>query len=167
MSRVHSFPPIAGPDAELLILGSMPGKASLRAGQYYAHSRNSFWPIIEQLFGIPAVLPYEQRCAGLIQRRLAVWDVLKTCTRASSLDADIDPASIIPNDFRLFLDAHPRVRAIYFNGGMAEQSFHRHVLPDLPEPANRLPRLRLLSTSPANASFSFDEKLTSWSVLRA
>jgi len=167
MSRVYSFPPIADHDAERLVLGSMPGKASLRANQYYAHARNGFWPIIEALFGIPAILPYDQRCARLVRQRVAVWDVLKTCTRSSSLDADIDPASIVANDFGAFFRDHPRIRAIYFNGAMAERSFRRHVLPGLPAAATGLPGVRLPSTSPANASFSFQQKLDRWRQLLA
>ena len=144
----------------------MPGKASLRANQYYAHTRNAFWPIVEALFGIAVDLPYDARCAGLLRQRLAVWDVLKTCTRASSLDSDIDPDSIVVNDFRAFFAAHSAIRVIYFNGAMAEQSFRRHVLHELPAAVAALPRIRLPSTSPANASFSFQRKLDSWTQLR-
>ena len=166
MSRVHSFPPIAGPDAESLVLGSMPGKASLRANQYDAHPRNAFWPIIEELFGIRVDLPYEQRCRRLQQQRLAVWDVLKTCTRSSSLDSDIDPGSMVANDLAGFFNSHPAIRAVYFNGAMAEQSFRRHVLAMLPAAVSALPMIRLPSTSPANASFSFEQKLNAWRQLR-
>lgn len=144
----------------------MPGKASLRANQYYAHPRNAFWPIIEALFDIDAGLPYEQRCARLMEQRLAVWDVLMSCKRSSSLDSDIDPASIVPNDFPAFFAEHPSIRAVYFNGAMAEQSFKRHVLSGLPTAIAELPRIRLPSTSPANASYSFQQKLDRWSRLR-
>ena len=167
MSRVYSFTPIADERAERLILGSMPGRASLRAGQYYAHPRNAFWPIIEALFGIPVDTAYESRCARLKAERLAVWDVLKTCTRSSSLDSDIDPASIVANDFNGFLDRQTRIRAIYFNGAMAEQAFVRHALPLLSARAEAIPRKRLPSTSPANASYSFARKLAAWRCLQA
>jgi len=145
----------------------MPGKASLQANQYYAHPRNAFWPIVEALFGIATELSYDERCTRLMAQRLAVWDVLKTCTRSSSLDADIDSASIVPNDFRAFFAAHPSIKAVYFNGAMAEQSFKRHVLAGLPAANAVLPRVRLPSTSPANASRSFAQKLDCWSQLRA
>ncbi|MGB5201398.1 MAG: DNA-deoxyinosine glycosylase [Sedimenticolaceae bacterium] len=165
MSRVYSFPPIADASAERLVLGSMPGKASLRVDQYYAHPRNAFWPIVGALFGVDPGLPYDERCARLIQQRLAVWDVLKTCTRHSSLDSDIEPASIVPNDFQGFFERHPTIRVVYFNGAMAERSFLRYVLPELPATLAALPRIRLPSTSPANASFSFERKLAAWRVL--
>jgi TDG/mug DNA glycosylase family protein len=166
VSKVHGFPPIAATDARLLILGSMPGKASLRANQYYAHPRNAFWPIVEALFGIHRTLHYEVRCAQLMLQRIAVWDVLKTCTRSSSLDSDIDESSIVANDFPAFFAAHPDIHAIYFNGAMAERSFRRHALGLLPEAQRRLPTVRLPSTSPANASYSFERKLAAWRSIR-
>jgi TDG/mug DNA glycosylase family protein len=151
--------------AEVLVLGSMPGKASLRANQYYAHPRNAFWPIFDEIFGIRRSLPYAQRCARLMQRRIAVWDVLKTCTRTSSLDSDIDPSSIEPNDFQTFFVEHPRIRAVYFNGALAEKMFNRYVLPSMSDPVADIPMVRLPSTSPANASYSFRQKLAQWRVL--
>lgn len=166
MSRVHGFPPIAAADARILVLGSMPGKASLRASQYYAHPRNAFWPIIESLFGIDRTLPYEVRCAQLMVQRVAVWDVLQTCTRSSSLDSDIDRSSIVANDFPAFFALHPDIRVIYFNGAMAEQSFRRYATGLLPEALQRLPTVRLPSTSPANATYSFDRKLAAWRSMR-
>jgi TDG/mug DNA glycosylase family protein len=162
VTRVHSFPPLSNERAVCLILGSMPGRASLQAGQYYAHPRNAFWPIIEQVFGIPGDLPYAQRCTQLLRRRVAVWDVLKTCTRTSSLDSDIVESTIVTNDFRTFFAKHPAIRYVYFNGAMAERTFARYVLPGLPGEFEALPRLRLPSTSPANASYSFGQKLVHW-----
>lgn len=162
MSRVHGFPPIADRRASLLILGSMPGRQSLEVGQYYAHPRNAFWPIIDCVFGIDRHLPYEARCRGLRTQRIALWDVLKTCNRPGSLDASIEPSSIVANDFVTFFAEHPGIRAVYFNGQMAEQAFRRHVLPDA---GSSLPTLRLPSTSPANASYSFERKLAAWRVI--
>ena len=116
MSRVHSFPPLADAQARLLILGSMPGKASLQANRYYAHPRNAFWPIVERLFHLAPGLAYDERCAQLVRQGVAVWDVLMSCTRESSMDADIDTSSIVPNDFAGFFAAHPAIGRIYFNG---------------------------------------------------
>lgn len=166
MSRVHSFPPLADPQAWLLILGSMPGKASLQANRYYAHPRNAFWPIVERLFHLAPGLAYDERCAQLVRQGVAVWDVLMSCTRESSLDADIDTSSIVPNDFAGFFAAHPAIGRIYFNGAMAQRVFDRHVAPRLPAGVAYLPRLRLPSTSPANAGYSFERKLACWRVIR-
>ena len=161
--HVHSFPPISDPTCRVLILGSMPGKASLRADQYYAHPQNAFWRILSEYFEIPAGGAYEQRVAGLLRHRLAVWDVLRSCTRESSLDSDIVEASIVPNDFATFLFEYPAIRTICFNGAKAETCYRRYVLPDLPEPA--LACHRLPSTSPANASIPYSRKLAAWQIV--
>jgi hypoxanthine-DNA glycosylase len=99
MTTIYSFPAIADDNARILILGSMPGKASLQAGQYYAHPRNQFWPILGELVGAGPTLNYDARISVLLSANIALWDVLKSCYRSSSLDADIDKASMIANDF--------------------------------------------------------------------
>lgn len=165
MTTIHSFPPNADPDARLLILGSMPGAASLRAGQYYAHPRNGFWIIMHELFGIDPGLPYPQRLAALRQNGIALWDVLKSCMRIGSLDSDIDDTSIVPNDFAGFFLAHPRITRICFNGTKAEQSYIRFVLPMLDESSRDIPSMKLPSTSPANASYSLQRKIDAWRIL--
>jgi double-stranded uracil-DNA glycosylase len=164
--RVHSFAAIADSAASRLVLGTMPGRASLRAGEYYAHQRNAFWGIIEALFGIPASAPYLQRSAGLRAQGIALWDVLQSCSRDSSLDADIVAESIVPNRLAEFLHEHPAVRAVYFNGAAAETLFMKHVHPGLGDASRELGYFRLPSTSPANARLSAAAKLERWSVLQ-
>ncbi|MCH8159542.1 MAG: DNA-deoxyinosine glycosylase, partial [Proteobacteria bacterium] len=84
MAMSEGFPAIARPDATLLILGSLPGQRSIDAGQYYAHPQNAFWKIMSSLYGIDG--SYQQRCAQLIERRIALWDVLASSVRPGSLD---------------------------------------------------------------------------------
>jgi TDG/mug DNA glycosylase family protein len=163
--HIHSFPPIAAPDATLLILGSMPGKASLLANQYYAHPRNAFWLIMGELFDAGPDLPYARRVRVLKRAGIAVWDVLASCTRGSSLDSDIDEDSIVANDFASFFRAYPRIERVFFNGAKAETSFRRHVLPRLAATTLRLKRLP--SSSPANASWSHARKLRAWRTVAA
>lgn len=163
MTRVRSFPPIADAGARILILGSMPGKESLRANQYYAHPRNAFWPIMGKLAGAAPELPYGERTLKLKAAGIALWDVLASCTRRGSLDADIAPDSIHPNDFAAFFGVHPHIERVYFNGSMAEQSFRKHVLPHLAHLPLQLQRLP--STSPANASLRFEQKLEAWKII--
>ena len=164
--KVHSFAPIADVSARVLILGSMPGKASLRANQYYAHPQNCFWKILDELLGIDPDGPYAERTQSLRVHGVAVWDVLKSCTRTSSLDHDIVEASIVVNEFGDFFRKHPQIRAICFNGAKAEASYKRHVLPRIsglgPAQMCRLP-----STSPANASISYERKRNAWQALRS
>jgi len=139
----------------------MPGKASLKANQYYAHPRNAFWKIMGHVLGVDLGSRYTDRLKILTANRVALWDVLKTCTRKSSLDSDIVESSIIPNDFRAFFGSHPDISRVYFNGAMAENSYRKHVLPTLGE-APRLSCVRLPSTSPANASTTLEAKIAAW-----
>lgn len=163
MALLYSFPPVSAGDAHTLILGSMPGRASLAAGEYYAHPRNLFWPILGELVGAAPALPYAERLQKLTSAGLALWDVLLSCEREGSLDGDIEPATIIANDFATFLNEHPRIVRVFFNGTMAETSFRRHVLQTLPPRPLHLTRLP--STSPANAGYSFARRLEAWRVL--
>ena len=163
MTHIYSFPPIEDPTASVLILGSMPGKESLRAGQYYAHCRNAFWPIMGDLIGAAPTLPYESRTQILKAAGIALWDVLASCTRGSSMDSDIDAASICPNDFASFLLAHPGISQVFFNGVMAEKCFRKFVQPLL-DPRS-LHYQRLPSTSPANAAMTYDQKLKAWETI--
>jgi double-stranded uracil-DNA glycosylase len=158
----RSFPPIADHRAKILILGSMPGVKSLEQQQYYAHPRNAFWPIMSALFAIDRTLDYDKRCQLLVDKQIAVWDVLQACQRQGSLDQAINSASMVTNDFNLFLQHHPDITKIVFNGAKAEHVFKRLVLPTLTEPQHTILRLLLPSTSPAHASLSFDDKLAIW-----
>jgi double-stranded uracil-DNA glycosylase len=165
VTPIRSFPPIADRSARRLILGSMPGEASLAAGQYYAHPRNQFWPIMGELVGADPALPYPVRVARLLAAGIAVWDVLACCVRPGSLDSAIVPGSALPNDFPRFFARHPGIERVYFNGGMAERSFLRLVLPQLD--ANGLVLHRLPSTSPAHAARNAAQKLALWRAVLA
>ncbi|MEG3789205.1 DNA-deoxyinosine glycosylase [Lysobacter sp. CCNWLW3] len=157
-ARLRSFAPVAAADARVLVLGSMPGEASLAEARYYAHPHNRFWPIMGELVGAAPALPYEQRLQRLLDAGIALWDVLASCERVGSLDTAIRAPQA--NDFAGFFAAHPRVATVLFNGAQAETSFRRLVLPGLAAP---LPALRRLpSTSPANASHRPEAKLTAW-----
>ncbi|MBW2493304.1 MAG: DNA-deoxyinosine glycosylase [Deltaproteobacteria bacterium] len=159
--RVHSFDPISDAHSRVLILGSMPGKASLRAAQYYAHPQNAFWKILGALFDFDPDAAYETRTAQLRASGIALWDVMRSCVRASSLDSDIEEASIVANPFGAFLNDHPEIRTVCFNGAKAEASWRRHVLPYLSD-AGDIAYHRLPSTSPANASIRYEEKFEAW-----
>lgn len=151
-AHVQSFAPIENTKARVLILGSMPGKASLAAGQYYAHAQNLFWRILGEVTGAGPALPYETRARALKSRGIALWDVLESCAREGSLDSAIDDATISANDFASFYRAHPRIAHVFFNGAKAEACYRKHVLPLLADGLGPPSYHRLPSTSPANAS---------------
>ena len=159
---MRSFPPVSTRDARVLVLGSMPGRASLAAVQYYAHPRNAFWPIMGELCEFGADAAYRVRLAALRRSRIALWDVLQSCVRPGSLDSDIAPESAEPNDFPAFFARHRRIRAVLCNGGTAHDLFRRRVLPALGEPFGSLPVHRLPSTSPAHAGMDAATKLARW-----
>jgi hypoxanthine-DNA glycosylase len=166
IAPVHSFAPIARRTARVLILGSMPGVASLSANEYYAHPRNQFWRIAGELLGFDPALPYAARIMRLCAADIALWDVLASCIRRNSLDAAIEPRSAVANDFAGFFAAHPGIRRICFNGATAEALYLRHVRPGL-APGPEVEHLRLPSTSPAHAALPFPAKLQAWrAVLR-
>jgi hypoxanthine-DNA glycosylase len=156
-ARLQGLAPLAGCDARLLVLGSFPGAASLAAGQYYAHPRNHFWPILAALWQLDlAPLPYAKRIAEVRRRGVAVWDVYAACRREGSLDSAIEQAE--PNDLAALAARLPKLAVIAHNGGESARAMR--ITRALGLPVRRLP-----STSPANASWSFERKLAAWRLV--
>lgn len=153
---MQSFPPLSTPDARILILGNMPGVASLQAQKYYAYAHNAFWRITAELFGFDAEMAYDDRVAALTGAGVAVWDVLKACRRAGSLDSAVEPNSMVANDFAGFYASHPAITHVYFNGAAAEKNYRRLV-----SVTSELHYTRLPSTSPAQ-TMRYDAKLAAW-----
>ena len=152
--RLLGLAPVVSREARLLVLGSFPGAASLAAQQYYAHPRNQFWPIAGAVWSVDlAAWPYRRRIAEARRRGLAIWDVYAACRREGSLDSAIEAAE--PNDIAALARRLPRLAAIAHNGGESARSMRLTA-------ALGLPVLRLPSTSPAHASWSFDRKLDAW-----
>jgi TDG/mug DNA glycosylase family protein len=162
MTVITSFPPLVRPHARALVLGSMPGVASLAAQQYYAHPRNHFWPIMANIADFDAQVPYADRVDALTRAGFAVWDVLQSCVRPGSLDSAIQAGTRIPNDFATFFAENPGITRVCFNGTEAQNSFTRHVLPGLSRKwVDGVDYVRLPSTSPAHA-VAFATKLAAW-----
>lgn len=158
--RIASFAPAALPSAKILILGSIPGVASLNANQYYAHPRNAFWKIMGELIGFDVRTPYPERIDALKNADIALWDVLHSCQRKGSLDTAIESDSITANDLDAFLDIHSSIKLLCFNGATAERCFRQHV--KLKAEHAAIAQIRLPSTSPAHAALSFGQKLSAW-----
>ncbi len=108
---------------------------------------------------------YEARVEGLNRAGIAVWDVIGRCVRPGSLDSAIRSDTIVLNDFNRFYRQHSKIKAVFLNGGKAALEYRRRVLPTLAEEYASLPGAQLLSTSPANARFSFEQKKTDWLAL--
>ncbi len=138
----------------MLILGSFPSTASLAAQQYYAHPQNQFWRIVGAAIGQPLKeMDYPARIAAVQAAGIAIWDVFASCERAGSLDTAIRDA--VPNPLAALKESAPALRRICFNGGMAARRI-REV------EALGFEAMVLPSTSPANASWSFERKLQAW-----
>jgi hypoxanthine-DNA glycosylase len=156
---LYGLPPIIGDGARALILGNMPSVMSLGMHQYYANPRNAFWRITGEIFGFDASAPYDSRTAALTANGIAVWDVLRSCRRAGSLDSAVEPDSMVANDFGVLVERYQEISQVFFNGAAAEKNFNRlvRVAPDFRY--RRLP-----STSPAQ-TMSYADKLTAWRVI--
>jgi len=153
------LPPVIDARTRLLVLGSFPGAASLAAGEYYAHPRNHFWPVLSALWGVDLrALPYRERLAAMNERGLGLWDIYASCRREGSLDQAIEDA--VFNDFAGLRRLAPALQAVAHNGAESARA-RRHIA------ALGLASLRLPSTSPANASWSFARKLDAWRTVFA
>lgn len=153
--QTFSFPPIAKPNAKILILGSMPGKTSLKFNQYYAFKQNVFWKIMFDLFQTEFSDDYSIKTQLLIEHKIALWDSLKYCERKSSLDSDIKNEEI--NDFHTFYKTYPLITDVFFNGNASFQFFKKYV-----GLHQGFSYITLPSTSPANARMSYTKKRDKW-----
>lgn len=160
-SFIENFPPVFDERARILILGSMPGRASLEADQYYAHPRNHFWPLMDALLAIPKERAYEDRLIALKAKKVALWDSAWRCRRHASADSTME--EIRASDFAMLFERAPEIRAVFFNGRKSEEIFRRYALPTIPVTLASLPMCYLPSTSPANAGMTFEEKREQWS----
>jgi len=157
--KSFSFPPISSQDSKILILGTMPGTKSLELNQYYGHKQNNFWKFLFTIIGEEFSMDYQTRKNLLIKNKIALWDVLQFCDRVGSLDSAIK--NEIANDFESFLNTHPQIEYIFFNGQKAEAFFKKYVHLEKEYKSFTLP-----STSPANASKTFQDKLSEWNLIK-
>jgi double-stranded uracil-DNA glycosylase len=159
-----SFEPVSRVDARVLILGTLPGAKSLEAGQYYSNPRNSFWRIMNELFGKfpigPADELYVKRTERLHEVGIAIWDVCHSADRIGSLDVNLK--NIKANDFSTFLTNHTSVEMICFNGSKAKNLYDRMVLEAVSINSTEMRYELLPSTSPARAAIPYTEKLLKW-----
>ena len=156
----HCFPPVIREDTRLLVLGSLPGRASLAAGRYYAHPRNLFWRLIGEAIGRDIEsLDYEQRLATLLDAHVGLWDTVASAVRPGSLDANIRLQEA--SDLAALVATLPELRAIAFNGATAAKIGRREL-----GPRDDLALIDLPSSSPAYASLAYARKCAAWLTLR-
>nr|WP_298131721.1 DNA-deoxyinosine glycosylase [uncultured Pseudoxanthomonas sp.] len=161
------LPPVVAPDCRVLVLGSMPGTASLQAARYYAHPRNRFWPVMAALAGVTVEAPYEERLAALQRAGIGLWDVIGECRRVGSLDSAIVRGSERPNAVAGLVQELATLRGIALNGGTAASLFRRHIQPQLDDAwTQRVQFIALPSTSPAHAAMDLARLREAWEVLR-
>ena len=157
--RKSAFPPIVAPDTRVLILGSLPGEASLAAGRYYAHPQNQFWRLIGGAIGRELhELDYEARLKALREAGVGLWDTVASALRMGSLDAalrEVESAGLAD-----LVATLPELRAVGFNGATSARLGRRA----LGETALAL--IDLPSSSPAYAAMPFAEKAQIWGRLR-
>jgi len=169
-SHCEGLAPLAGADANILILGSMPGRASLLQQQYYAHPRNTFWPILRTIFTSEntcnQALTYQQKHTLLLANKIALWDVLAYCTRIGSLDADIVLSTARANDFNAFYRQYAEIDYVFFNGKKAQSLYTKKVVPQLNERYAQLNYVTLPSSSPAYAAISVVQKIAQWRAIK-
>ena len=150
----HPFPPVAGPDSRVLILGSFPSVRSREEGFFYGHPRNRFWPLMAALYGedMPQTIP--ERRALILRHGLALWDVIASCRIEGSSDASVRDA--VPVDIRRVLDVAD-IRQVVCNGALAGKLYARYL-----QQAVGLDAVIMPSTSPANAAWSLVRLLPVW-----
>jgi hypoxanthine-DNA glycosylase len=157
----HSFPPVVNEHSRVLVLGSLPGEASLAQSQYYAHPQNRFWHLIGDVIGVGLPgMAYEARLQALLDHRVGLWDVIAKAKREGSLDSRIrDHAT---NDLAALVAGLPNLVAVAFNGGTAAKIG----MNALAESRLSLDLVKLPSSSPAYAAVPYAEKLRAWEALR-
>lgn len=159
-NRKASFPPVTDARTRVLILGSLPGEASLAAARYYAHPQNLFWRLVGAVIDAElAAIPYKARLAALLAAGVGVWDVVADAARSGSLDVAIRDHR--PNDLAALTASLPALQAVAFNGKTAERIGRAALGP------TQLATASLPSSSPAYASLDFAAKRDRWLALRA
>jgi hypoxanthine-DNA glycosylase len=158
MTTIASFAPIVDATTEILILGSIPSVKSLEKVEYYGNKQNQFWKIIFSIFKQESVPEYyKNKVNFLLQNRIGLWDVVRNCERKGSLDIAIKHQEI--NDFDTFLNEHPKITTLLFNGKTAYQFFYKKY-----GQTKGITYYVMPSTSPAN-TIPFENKLNEWSLI--
>jgi len=157
--KIEGLAPVVNEYSQVLILGTMPSVESLRKQAYYGNDRNLFWKLMAQVTGKEVPLDYEERKEFLLENKIALWDMCHTCLRDGSLDCAISEE--IPNDIPSFVQKHPGIQAIAFNGKESYRLFAKYF-----GSIDGINLYSMSSTSPANAGIAWEVKVGEWGKLR-
>ncbi|MBE6827476.1 MAG: DNA-deoxyinosine glycosylase [Ruminococcaceae bacterium] len=153
---VHNFEPVFSGDSKILILGSFPSVKSREQGFYYGHPRNRFWRVMAEICGEDTPLSIEDKKKFLLNNKIALWDVIKSCEIENSSDASV--RNVTANDIGIILD-NSSVSRVFANGRLAGNLYNKYCLEKTGREITVLP-----STSPANAAYSFEELAAEWKI---
>lgn len=153
----HTFDPIYNEKSKILILGTFPSVKSREYGFYYGHPRNRFWKLLGSLMREPIPITIEDKKQFLLKNNIAIWDVVESCDIMGSSDSSIK--NVVPTDINRILYIAP-IEKIYANGAKAHQLYEKYTLPVIKREIIKLP-----STSPANAMFSFERLVMEWEII--
>lgn len=154
--QIHTIAPVYDGASRILILGSFPSVKSRETGFFYGHPRNRFWKVLAGITGSAAPESVEEKRLFLLEHGIAVWDVIAACTIRGSSDASI--RDVVPNDLTPILEAAD-IRGIFTNGSTSHRLYQKYQEPVVGRKAVRLP-----STSPANAAFSYEQLCEEWKI---
>ncbi len=152
----HEFDPIYNENSVILILGSLPSVKSRDQNFYYGHPRNRFWQIIAKICNSPVPMTISGKTDLCLDNRIALWDVIESCDITGSSDSSIKNVRL--NDLSIIFEKSD-IKKIFLNGSAAYRFYKTGDFKDYPD------AVRLPSTSPANASYSFERLLGEWSII--
>jgi len=159
-NKILGLAPIVNQHSKVLILGTMPSVESLRKQAYYGNNQNLFWKLMAKVTGKEVPLEYEERKEFLLANNIALWDMCQTCLREGSLDSAISEET--PNDIPSFVQKHPGIKAIAFNGKASARLFAKYF-----GSIQGIELYSMPSTSPANARIAWEVKVGEWSKIKA
>ncbi len=153
----HPFPPLYDSNSKILILGSFPSVKSREQMFFYGHPQNRFWKVVSAVLGMEEPKSIEEKKSMLLQKGIALWDVIASCEITGSSDSSIK--NVVANDISVVLNS-ANIRTIFVNGKTAEKYYNKYIKNKTSRPAVCLP-----STSPANAAWSVQRLEDAWEII--
>lgn len=156
---IHPFSPVYNRESKLLILGSFPSVKSREDNFYYGHPRNRFWKVLSCILDEPIPLTIIEKTDMLLNHGIALWDVIYSCDIVGSSDSSIK--NVVPNNLSLVID-NSNVSNVICNGSTAFNLYNKYLFE-----LTNIDSIILPSTSPANASYSFEKLRAKWEIIRS